>query len=170
MSENNPQPHWLRRLVFGSNPKRTLIRAAVLGALTVLAFKFALLPVRIEGGSMRPTYSDRSINFVNLLAFVTHEPRRGDVVAIRFAGPHIMLLKRVVGLPGESIGFSKGRVQVNGQALDEPYVRFPSNWERDPVHLGPDEYFVVGDNRSMPMRDHTFGVAKRERILGKVLL
>jgi len=80
------------------------------------------------------------------------------------------LLKRVVGLPGERIGFSSGHVTVNGSAIEEPYRKLKSNWERQPVLLGPDEYFVVGDNRSMPIEDHTLGIAKRERILGKAML
>jgi signal peptidase I len=81
-----------------------------------------------------------------------------------------MLLKRVVGLPGERIGFSGGFVTVNGKTLDEPYLLWPSKWDREPVELAPDEFFVVGDNRTMPMKDHTFGIAKRERILGKLML
>jgi signal peptidase I len=162
--------HWLRILLIGRNPRLTLVRAVILGALTVWAFKAAIIPVRVRGGSMLPTFQDRGVNFLNRLVYLRHPPERGDVVGIRYAGPSIMLLKRVVGLPGERIGFHAGRVTVNGEPLDEPYVKFPSDWERDPVQLGPDEYFVVGDNRSMPIELHTFGVAKRERILGKTLL
>jgi signal peptidase I len=119
---------------------------------------------------MLPSYKDGRVNFINRLAYRNHPPQRGDVVGVRFAGPSVMLLKRVVGLPGERIGFSTGHVTVNGKSLDEPYPLWPSNWEREPVELAPDEYFVVGDNRTMPMRDHTFGIAKRERILGKLML
>lgn len=165
-----PSRSWLRVLILGRNPRFTLIRAGVLALTAFIVFKFILLPVRVTGGSMEPTYRNRSINFINQLAYRSQEPQRGDVVGVRFAGRHVMLLKRVVGRPGELIGFSNGRVTVNGQPLDEPYVKLPADWNRYPVQLGPNDYFVVGDNRSMPMENHTFGICARERILGKILL
>jgi len=159
-----------RRFVFGRNLRFTLLRAAALAGVCFVVFKFILLPVRITGASMEPNYRDGRINLINTLAYRNHPPRRGDVVGIRFSGPSLMLLKRVVGLPGERIGFREGRVTVNGLPLDEPWLRHVSNWNLDPVELGPDEYFVVGDNRSMPMHLHTFGRAERVRILGKAVL
>lgn len=169
-SDDKPKVSWLRRLTIGRNPKVTLIRAVILGILTIVIFKTLLLPVRVTGISMAPTYKDGRVNFINRLAYHSRAPQRGDVVGVRFAGPSIMLLKRVVGLPGERIGFSGGHVTVNGKPLAEPYLLWPSTWEREPVELAPDEFFVVGDNRTMPMKDHTFGIAKRERILGKLIL
>ncbi len=119
---------------------------------------------------MLPTYSG-GLNFVNRLAFLGHGPRRGDVVAIRLAGESIMFMKRVVGLPGETVTFSNGHLLVDGRPLEEPYVKFKCNWDFVPERstLGDDEYYVVGDNRSMPHLDHTQGAAKRERIVGKIL-
>jgi len=117
-----------------------------------------------------PTYQDGRVNFVNRLAYLFHEPRRGDVVSIRLAGLHVMYMKRIVGLPGETVAFDDGHVLIDGRILDEPYVRRPCHWERKAVTLGPDQYFVVGDNRSMPIEDHTMGETRRERIVGKVLL
>ncbi|MEY4387556.1 MAG: hypothetical protein RLY20_2839 [Verrucomicrobiota bacterium] len=164
------QVSWARRLIIGRNPSVTLIRAIILGLITAVCFKTAILPVRITGISMLPTYQDGAVNFVNRLAYRNRDPQRGDVVGVRFAGPSIMLMKRVVGLPGEHVGFHEGHVVVNGQMLEEPYLKWPSKWEREPVLLGPDEFLVVGDNRSMPIQDHTFGAAKRERILGRLIL
>lgn len=163
-------PRGWRRFVFGRNPRLTLVRAAALAAGCLFLFKFILLPVRVTGGSMEPNYRDGRVNLINTLAYRVHPPRRGDVVGIRFSGPSLMLLKRVVGLPGERVGFRNGRVTVNGEPLDEPYLRRVSNWNLDPVELGPDEFFVVGDNRSMPMHLHTFGRAERARILGRTVL
>jgi len=169
-SDGKPKIGWLRRITIGRNPRVTLVRAVILAVLTIIIFKTAVLPVRVTGISMLPSYKDGRVNFINRLAYRKRNPQRGDVVGVRFAGPSIMLLKRVVGLPGERIGFSSGHVTVNGKSLDEPYPLLPSNWEREPVELAPDEFFVVGDNRTMPMKDHTFGIAKRERIMGKLLL
>jgi signal peptidase I len=167
---------WIRILAVGRNPKTTLVRAAVLAAVCVVAFKLVLLPVRVEGISMTPAYADRSFHFVNRLPYLWREPERGDVVGIRlnppdgWSAPHIMYLKRVIGLPGETISFVDGRTLVNGQALDEAYVKGPCDWNAAPVTLQADEYFVVGDNRSMPKEQHTFGRTQRNRIVGKAFL
>ena len=77
-----------------------------------------MLPVRIEGNSMFPTYHDRGVNFVNRLAYRHIEPQRGDIVGIRMAGPSVMLMKRIVGLPGETVAFEHGRLIINGEEID----------------------------------------------------
>ncbi len=162
---------WLRTILIGRNPKVTLIRVVALIAVTFVVFKFVLLPpVRITGPSMMPTLRENSIHLVNRLAYVWHEPRRGDVVSIRLAGNSIMYMKRIVGLPGETIQFSDGQLLVNGEVLEEPYVKTPCHWDMPAQKLGPNEYFVVGDNRVMPIDDHYLGAATRDRIVGKILL
>ena len=120
---------------------------------------------------MSPTYQNGQINFINRLAYLRHEPRRGDVVGIRFSGKHMMYVKRIVGLPGEVIFFWRGDIYINGKILDEPYLTYPSHyWRSQPKLLGPQEYYVVGDNRSMPFNDHKKGGAERNRIVGKIWL
>jgi signal peptidase I len=164
-------PSWLLKVLIGRKPKRTLARIGALVVVCFLVFKFVLLPIRVEGGSMLPTYKESGVNFVNRLAYVFHEPRRGDVVAIRLlAGGHVMYMKRIVGLPGETVAFHQGRLYINGQPLDEPYVKRPGYWEHAPEQVGPDQYYVVGDNRDMPWESHTQGRAKRDLIIGKILL
>ncbi len=171
MDNPKPRPHWLQAVTIGRSPRNTLIRIAVLIPVCYALFHFVLLPVRVDGISMQPTYQDHSVNLVNRLAYIRHEPQRGDVVAIRaYAGYHVMLLKRIIGLPGETVAFDHGRVLINGQPLDEPYEKWPSDWTLPPKKLGPDQYFFVGDNRTMPSQDHVFGRVDRDRIVGKVLL
>ncbi len=167
---DNGLPNWVRIVLIGRRPKRTLARICVLVVTCFIVFRFILLPVRIDGISMQPTYRDSGVNFINRLAYLRHPPQRGDVVGVRLAGPHVMLLKRIVGLPGETIEFSRGRLFVNGTELPEPYVKLPCNWNRAPEKVDPDKYFVVGDNRSMPKEFHEFGCAERRRIVGKALL
>jgi signal peptidase I len=81
----------------------------------------------------------------------------------------VLYIKRVVGLPGERIAIRDGVVHVNDAPLPEPYVRHRRTWNVPEVTLGPNEYFLIGDNRGMQPRDHAFGRAARERIVGKVL-
>jgi signal peptidase I len=163
-------PRWVRIVMIGRNPKATLVRVAVLVMTCFIVFKFVLLHIRVEGISMLPTYPDHSKHFVNRLAYLWHEPQRGDVVGIRLAGPHVMYMKRIIGLPGETVSFVDGRVLINGEVLDEPYEKTACDWNRAPVKLGPDEYFVVGDNRTMPEENHVFGKVERSRIVGKTVL
>ena len=163
---------WLRVVLIGRNPKRTLIRALFLALFCFLLFKFVIfkfivLPVRIEGYSMFPTYRDWGVNFVNRLAYRHSEPQRGDVVGIRMAGPSIMLMKRIVGLPGETIAFEHGRLLVNGKEIDEPYLKHHSPAPfMDPITLAPGQYYVIGDNRM----NSDAGRIDRDRIVGKVVL
>ena len=166
--------------MFGRNPKVMLLRAALWAALCVVVFKLLFIHIRVDGISMAPTCPDQSIYWVSRLAYVWHEPQRGDVVAIRFVTPdnsisrleppHIVLLKRIIGLPGETVAFVNGRVLINGEILDKPYEKSGFDWNSAPVTLGPNEYYVVGDNRSMPPEDHVHGKCERNQIVGKALL
>jgi signal peptidase I len=168
--ENSRSGGWVQAVLIGRNPERTAMRIAILVLGTIIVAKFVLLPIRVEGASMLPTYQNDRVNFVNRLAYLWHEPRRGDVVAIRTSGFSIMYMKRIIGLPGEQIEFRRGHAFINGQELPEPYVKNPCRWNIPPRTLGADEYYFVGDNRSMPHVDHMKGVASRNRIVGKVLL
>ena len=159
-------------VLIGRKPKRTLVRLVVLVVLTVLVFKFVLLPVRIEGISMLPTYRDHHLGLVSRVAYLFHEPRRGDVVAIRpEAGEHAgYYLKRIIGLPGETLAFHAGELLINGQVLEEPYLKSPYSWEMDAVTIRPGFYYVVGDNRTMDRQDHFQGRIERGQIVGRILL
>ena len=161
-------PLW-QRLLIGRRPQRTLLRAIGIALLSVVVFRFVLLPIRVTGISMAPTYTDGRISVVNTAPYWWRTPRRGEVVAIRLAGRSIMFLKRIVGLPGESIRIDDGIVFVNNRALAETYVRWRSSWKYAEVTLAPGEYFVIGDNRSMNQEEHTFGRVTRTRIVGKTL-
>ncbi len=158
-----------RRLIFGSDPRRTLVRIAVLGAIAFVTFGWLLIPLRTEGISMLPTYRSGTLNLVNRVTYLLSSPRRGDVVAIRLAGPHVVYVKRIVGLPGERVAFVAGVIEVNGARLEEPYVRNRRAWDVEEITLGPREYFVVGDNRGMNAADHDFGRVDAGRIVGKVV-
>lgn len=159
-----------RRIVFGRNPRRTAVRVLVLASVSFIVFRWMLIPIRTEGSSMLPTYQSDTFNIVNRLAYAYSSPARGDVVAIRLAGPSVVYVKRIVGLPGERIGIVEGQVEINGAALPEPYVRHSRPWDVPEVSLGPREYFVIGDNRGMaPLADHDFGRVGANRILGKLV-
>ena len=83
----NGEPSWLRIVLIGRDPKRTFVRLVIVAITLVVMAKFVLLPIRVEGGSMLPTYKDNRVNFINRLAYFWSQPKRGDVVGIRLAGP-----------------------------------------------------------------------------------
>lgn len=146
-----------------------MIRGGLTIALAYLVFGYVLIPIRLQGISMEPTYTNGQIDFANRVAYLWREPARGDAVAIRMAGPRVVYVKRIVGLPGERIEIVMGVVNVNGQPLIEPHVVRKAPWNLAALTLGADEYFVVGDNRAMRIEDHDFGRTTRDRIIGKML-
>ncbi len=145
------------------------MRAVVTITLALVFVRWILVPVRGVGISMSPTMGDGELVFVNALAYRVRAPRRGDIVAVRLAGRSVVYVKRVVGLPGERLKIDHGIVHVDDRPLDEPYVRFRLPWSLDPVALAPGQYFVVGDNRGMPMALHDLGRVQRERLMGVVV-
>ena len=159
---------WLRIFLIGRNWKITLLRAVIWGVATVIIFPHVLVRVEVKGISMLPTCPDHSKYWVNRCAYLWHEPQREDIVAIRLAGIHEMLLKRIVGLPGDTVAFSDGHVLINGTVLNEPYETNTWDWEQSPVALTNVEYYVVGDNRTMPQQDPYHGICSRDRSIGKI--
>ncbi len=161
----------LRVILIGRNPRRTVIRIVTLTVLCLLVFnRYVLVPITVEGGSMLPTYREHGVNFINRLAYLSHPPERGDVVGIRTTGMSYMYLKRIVALPGETIAFHRGRIFINGNELPEPYLKFSCDWEIAPQTLKTNEYYFVGDNRSMTPGEHFKGIGDRSRIVGRILL
>ncbi len=160
-----------KRWVFGKNPLKTLTRICVLILGTVLLSKYVFVPIQVEGVSMFPTYMDGTINFINRLAIYVSPVKRGDIVAIHEQGKHYLLLKRIIALPGETVEIKQGVVLINGKPLDErAYVKARQPWHETVRTLGPDQFFVIGDNRSMLQSMHVHGEYNRHQIIGKIML
>jgi signal peptidase I len=100
------------------------------------------------------------------LHYLFSEAKRHDVVTVRLAGSRVMLLKRVVAREGERVEFRDGKLFVDGKEIEEPYVRYPCNWNLPPREVEEGCIYVVGDNRSMPIENHHFGQASKKRIMG----
>jgi signal peptidase I len=165
-----PALAWIKALAIGRSPRWTLVRITVLVFAALILFKYVILLRRIESISMSPTLREGSVHVVNRLAYAgAKEPARGDIVAIRTSGETVMYIKRIIGLPGETLEIRRGTVFINGQPLEEPYVpRRRPDWNRPPVALRSGEYFIIGDNRSMDQELHVFGRIDGARIVGKL--
>jgi signal peptidase I len=147
------------------SPRRGVLYTAL--AICFVAFavsRWVLWPVVISGDSMAPNYDDGQPNYINKLAYWSHPPSRGDVVGVRTVKDGY-LIKRIIGMPGDHIEFYRGTVIVNGTPLVEPYVHRPLLWWLKPVQLGPDDYFVMGDNRTSSM----LGAVAKSDIVGKAV-
>ena len=162
-------PARLRHFLFPRLTPRFALRVLLFAALTWLIFTQILVPVRIHGISMEPTHLDGDVAFCWRWRYAFSPPNPGDIVAVRFAGPHAVLIKRVVGLPGDTVAFADGRLLRNGTPVAEPYVQEPCNWNLAPRRVEPGNLYVVGDNRSMDIQDHDFGQTDTHRIVGGIL-
>ncbi len=126
--------------------------------------------VRVDGLSMTPTLQNGEFVLVNRLSYQFGSPTRGDLIVFRSVNqPDWDLIKRVVGIPGDTIAISSGRVVVNGTPLVEPYIK------AEPLYAGhwtvPQGYlFVLGDNRNNSEDSHVWGLLPLRNVIGKALL
>ena len=149
--------------------------AAVIIALVIRTFLFE--PVRVDGHSMDDTLANGEIMFVTKPEYLTGDPQPGDVVICHYPGRgDTNFVKRVVGVPGDTLMFVDNVLIRNGEVVDEPYLTPPRNqngFSMLPITLGENEYFVCGDNRdnSHDCRNLTNGVPEaitRDMIIGHV--
>ena len=159
----------IRQFFFPSLTPRFLIRASLIALCAYIVFGHICIPLRIQGFSMEPTYTNGGVNFCWRLQYIFSEPTRYDVVLVRLAGRKVMLLKRVVAVAGEFVEFRHGELFVDGAKVDEPYMRYPCNWNLEPRQVEAGCVYVVGDNRSEPMERHYFGQVSLNRIIGAPL-
>ncbi len=144
------------------------MRLSIVAGAALVVFGVVLRPCVINGGSMLPTYPEHGFTFCFRPRYWFSNPSRGDVVVIKYHDNYYFL-KRIVALPGETVEFRDGVLFVNGQAMEEPYLRYISDWQLPPRKVMPGHYYVVGDNRSQPLRRHRFGQVERSKIYGAPL-
>ncbi|HCU36209.1 MAG TPA: signal peptidase I [Armatimonadetes bacterium] len=155
-------------------PNKTVTRVVSFAVLASLAFvawwaSGALQTAIVPSASMEPTLRVDDLLMVRKDAFREAGPRRGDIVLFLRRGEPDYFVKRVVGLPGETVVVASGWVNINGKWLEEPYAASQRVRER-PLQwvLGDDEYFLLGDNRSHSEDSRDFGAVKRADITGLV--
>jgi signal peptidase I len=155
-----PERRWMQAL--REVAETILLTLLIFGAINLLTGRF-----RIEGPSMLPNLHDGQYLIINKIVYRLHPPQRGDIIV--FHHPRNSdrdLIKRVIGLPGETVEIRNGQVLVNGLLLDEPYVLQPGRYS-DTFELGEKEYFVLGDNRPNSDDSHNWGALQGDQIVGK---
>jgi signal peptidase I len=181
MSEPTPETH--ADLPESATPRirplllslATWLRDLMLSCLiAVLVILFLYRPVKVEGTSMMPSLFDQERLFINQFTykFGIGEIQRGDTVVFWFPkDPTKSYIKRVIGLPGDVVAVKDGLVYVNNNRLDERYVppQYRDYDSHPPVHVGPDEYFVLGDHRVSSNDSRAWGLVPRSYIYGKAV-
>jgi signal peptidase I len=137
---------------------------------SVLIITVLYQPVRVEGTSMQPELRDQDRLFIDKFFFRFEKITRGDVVVFHYPrDPEKSYIKRVIGLPGDTVAIRQGRVFIDNQPIDEPYVprRYRDTRSMGEMVVPPDEYFVMGDHRSISSDSRDFGPVDRDLIYGK---
>lgn len=155
-----------------------LIQVAFISAAIIIPIRtFLVQPFYVQGASMEPNFFDHEYLLIDEISYRFNEPARGDTLVFRYPrDPSQFFIKRLIGLPGETIEIDDGRVQLfneehsSGLVLSEPYLGADFTAGRSRVTLGADEYYVLGDNRDESLDSRSFGPIKREAIIGKVWL
>ena len=146
---------------------REVAETVLLMLVVVLAVRGAVQPFRVEGPSMAPTLGGGQYLLIDKVGPVIAEPRRGDVVVFHVPGhEHLDFVKRVIGLPGDTVRIADGRVFLNGEALDEPYLVHGDADDLAPTTVPPGAYFVLGDNRPESTDSRRFGVVPAGHVVG----
>ncbi|MGC9291117.1 MAG: signal peptidase I [Acidobacteriaceae bacterium] len=150
---------WLRDLVFSI-------------AVSFLIITFLYQPVRVEGTSMMPELRDQERLFINKFAYHFEQVQRDDVVVFQYPlDRQKSYIKRVIAGPGDTLRIDDGQVYVNGKAIREPYVptRYRDQRSYPETTLAANEYFVMGDHRSISSDSRDFGPVDRKLIYGKAV-
>ena len=152
---------------------RELAETIVLSLIIFLLMRQVVQNYRIESHSMEPNFSEGQFILVNKLAYVLGEPKQGDVLV--FHNPNNTeedYIKRIIGLPGDTLSISNSHVYINGEPLDETYIAYeirPTE-QFGPIVIEPDNLFVMGDNRPNSSDSRRFGQLSQDLVVGKAWL
>lgn len=148
---------------------RDVLETLILAILLFLAINAISARIRVDGSSMVPTLQNGQFVMVSRLAYILGEPSRGDVVVFHYPrDPEQEYIKRIIGLPGDTVEMMNGHVYVNDQIIEEPYIaadaRTTNLWEIPEGHV-----FVLGDNRNNSQDSRNFGPVSMDNLIGKAI-
>lgn len=160
------------------NPLIEILRFSLIALIIVIPIRmFVAQPFIVSGDSMKETFHSGEYLIVDQVSYELHSPLRGDVIVFRYPrDPSKFFIKRVIGIPGDTINIEGSTVRItnaanpNGYILDEPYIKKMSPGATINEVLGEREYFVMGDNRDQSSDSRVWGVLQEERIIGRAYL
>ncbi|PSB58122.1 signal peptidase I [Chamaesiphon polymorphus] len=156
---------------------RENLKVLGLSAIFSLGFRTFIAEARyIPSGSMEPTLQINDRLIIDKISYDFSPPTRGDMVVfnptrtLRQEKFHDAFIKRVIGLPGETVAVRNGRVYINGSALTETYIAAKPDYRFGPVMVPANSYLVLGDNRNNSYDSHYWGFVPRHDIIGRAVL
>jgi len=159
----------------GKGLLKDLFTLALLIIIVVIPIRmFIVSPFVVDGASMHPTFENLDYLIIDEIIYAFTSPARGDVIVFRYPGnPSIFYIKRIIGLPGETVSINHGSVSISTEdgttfALEEPYIVNEDATYTKSISLNDGEYFVMGDNRPNSSDSRIWGVLPRENITGRV--
>lgn len=160
-----------------SNFWKELVKLVILSIIIVIPFRtYVARPFIVDGASMYPTFKDGQYLIVDEVTYRFKAPERGSVIVFKYPlDPKKKFIKRIIGLPEETVSIKDGSVTIKnsehpeGILLDESYVKMPKTDTVDYI-LGEDEYFVMGDNRASSADSRVWGFVPKANLLGRPVL
>jgi signal peptidase I len=160
------------------NPLLEILRFSLIALIIVIPIRmFVAQPFIVSGASMQNTFHTGEYLIVDQLTYHFREAARGEVIVFRYPkDPSKFFIKRVIGIPGDTINIEGNTVRIsnaanpNGLILDEPYVKSMANGTTMTEVLGDREYFVMGDNRDQSSDSRIWGILQEERIIGRAFV
>ena len=143
---------------------KEIIPYIVIVLVVVLIRTFIITPVRVDGDSMKNTLKNGDI----LLLYKLGSINRLDIIVLDEEKDNEKIIKRVIGLPGETVAIKKGKIYINDKVIDDEYA-YGETSDYDKVTLEDDEYFILGDNRLISKDSRYFGPIKENEIKGKIV-
>ena len=150
---------------------RDIVEVVALALLIFFVVQLAVQNYQVQGISMMPDLTDGEYVFVNKLAYLFHEPERGDVIVFHWpVDTSKDFIKRVIGLPGDTIAYDSMTVRVDGAVLNEPYISQAANPTSKVWKVPANDYFVMGDNRPQSDDSRDWGFVPKDYIIGKAVM
>jgi signal peptidase I len=147
-----------------------VLQTIFIAALLFIAVNLVTARIRVEGSSMEPSLHDGEFVVVNRLAYRWNQPSRGDIIVFNFPlDPQRRFIKRIIGLPGDTVSAHSNHIYVNGIPLSEPYVAAAPLYSGQWV-VGQNEVFVLGDNRNNSSDSQNWGPLPENAIIGRAEL
>ena len=143
---------------------KELIPYIIIIIVVVLIRTFIITPVKVDGDSMKETLNDNDI----LLLYKLGSIKRFDIVVLDEAYDNEKIIKRVIGMPGETVSIKNDKIYINGKIIDNSFA-YGTTSDVDKIELGEDEYFILGDNRLISKDSRYFGPVTNGEIIGKVV-
>jgi signal peptidase I len=156
--------------------KYVSINIIIAAIISILLVKYIVSPFKIDGHSMNSVLKDKDRIIISKIAVKTHKIQRFDIVILyKPDDPKKSIIKRVIGLPGETIEINEGDIYINKKKLFQPFIDEKKDVIYQSIYLRPqkireDQYFVIGDNRKYSRDSRNFGQVPRNYIYGKAVL